>query len=681
MGVISITQRSERLGNIGSGGMAHGVTSTDIGTVHHTQAAQFSPRFYARNSHGGDAALVSGIGRLGDVAAAISLREDERVCDEIVSRTMFQTDQQDRDEREVVDWNAPGKKHLQGQKRGLLLRWGEGVMNLPEEAESVFAGTFEGVCKGLGASERQQKLAGERLWGYRRARQDRMMDLQAGEYRRMEIGGAEGQLNQFITSWKGGNTGVVGDIFEAREKLGVLQRRTDEQRKADRQGLAVALAKDLAGSQIAKCASADDFDALGKVVKSGNGYPEELRRELPDGNLSADDRKELCESVFREKERFLRRQEAETLAAVDAALNPGRVAALEVCDKDGRIAPDRVERIDRSIGDARKFAATLPKDSKARVRIEYGIAQLTARSEEICRGEFIDEFAKGEKTLDELAKMENPYGKGTRDARCWDAAKAAYRKGVETQYRENRAQTLALSTQAAQGFLAADNPQGYFKWLDDQLDGGRISAEDRQREKEKFTSVWLRSPQMREKAKRMVRVVKDALGVDFGAAFKSDGAGGFDLDANGRLQVQKDAELPEVTYGRKTVKPGRGPYPFERVEVDTERFSGEDFVKIMNHSLQFAAADGLEVKVGDVPDELQWLVTDEERKNGVHRVDCVNDFRAFAERLALEKRVKAIRNRKSVEYLRLEEEWRGLGTSPEEYEAFTNGDYLRRRMR
>ena len=51
MGVINITQRSERLGNLRGTSAAHGVTSTDIGTVHHTTARTFSPHYYSRNAH------------------------------------------------------------------------------------------------------------------------------------------------------------------------------------------------------------------------------------------------------------------------------------------------------------------------------------------------------------------------------------------------------------------------------------------------------------------------------------------------------------------------------------------------------------------------------------------------------------------------------------------------------
>lgn len=307
MGVINITQRSEQLGNIGSVGMAHGVTSTDIGSVQHTRPTVFSPHYYARNSHSGDASIVSGLAGLGKAFAAIALREDERVSDEIVQRTMFQTDMRDRDESEVSDWNSPDRKHLQGQKKGLLLRTGEGVKNLPNEAEEVFADTFEGVCKGLDASDRQRKLAGERLLGYRRARQDRMMGIQSSEYRRMEIGGAEGQLNQYLTSWKNGNTGVIADIFQAQDKLGCLKLRTPEQRKADRQGLATALAEDLAASQVAKCGSKEDFDTLRDAIRNDfeKNLPKEVVDELPGGKVDDATKRNLEKAVVRAKDDFV----------------------------------------------------------------------------------------------------------------------------------------------------------------------------------------------------------------------------------------------------------------------------------------------------------------------------------------------------------------------------------------
>ena len=310
MGVINITQRRETLGNLGSTGMAHGATSTDIGRVHHTTPGIYAPRYFAKNSHAGDAALGRAIGELVDVAAMIGRREDERQCDKIVLETMKNVDIMDRDDRDMTAetiGNAPDKKHLIGQKRGCLLRTGEGTKGLPEEADTLYLETFENICSAFDATDNQRQLAAMRLAGYRRSRLDRMLNLQANEYRRMELGGAEGQLTQFITAWKNGNTGVVGDIFQAQEKLGILQLKTPEQRKADSQGLAVALAQDLAMSQMAKCGGRGDFDDLRKAIETDfeKRLPDALVAELPGRKVDDVTKKTLMRAVTDGKRRFV----------------------------------------------------------------------------------------------------------------------------------------------------------------------------------------------------------------------------------------------------------------------------------------------------------------------------------------------------------------------------------------
>lgn len=381
MGVITITQRRESLGNLGSTGMAHGATSTDIGRVHHTTPGTYSPRYFAPNSHGGDGALGNAVRGLENLAVAIGQREDERQCDKIVIETMKNVDIMDRDDREMTAetvGDSPERKHLVGQRRGCLLRTGEGTKGLPGEADGLFLDTFANVCAAFDATDRQRGLAAMRLAGYRRNRLNRMLDLQAGEYRRMEIGGAEGQLTQFITAWKNGNSGVVGDIFRAQEKLGILKLRTPEQRKADSEGLAVALGKDLALSQIAGCRSESDYDGLEKLMRDDmeKALPEELVAELPGKKMDAQTKKDLVATVLREKAQFVRRRELAEMKAVDETLNPGRLAVLAAGDMNADNPGARLSTVDGVIANAQKQAETLPKTSRARLALAEGIDRL-----------------------------------------------------------------------------------------------------------------------------------------------------------------------------------------------------------------------------------------------------------------------------------------------------------------
>ena len=348
MGVISITQRSEKLGNIGATSMAHGVTNTDIGTVRHHVAHVYSPRYFAKNSHAGDAAIQRGLSAAADVFAKVALREDERQADQLVRQVMDNLDRMDRDDRpftpEAVG-NNPDMKHVLGeqdadgnylnpQKRGIRLRTGEGTKTIVDETDQTYGEVFSGIADGMDASESVRRRAHERLAAYQRGRVDWALNHQASEYRRMELNGASEQLNSFIAAYKNGNSAVVGDIFEAREKLGILEGKTPEARKTDQQTLAVALAGDLILEQTKKCGSREDFDALidtvKKLDKDSPALPDAIRSRLPDGKLGGKNEENVLEQVKREKDRFIVREHQAETAAYHAARQDSQKRELEL---------------------------------------------------------------------------------------------------------------------------------------------------------------------------------------------------------------------------------------------------------------------------------------------------------------------------------------------------------------
>ena len=324
MGIISITQRSEQLGNIGSTGMAHGVTNTDIGTVHHTVAGVFSPRYYAKHSHDGDAAIAHGLSNAAGVFAAISMREDERNCDRLVRQVIQNIDAMDRDDRPFTPEsvaNNPDMKHVLGeqdadgnyltdpQKRGIRLRTGDGVKTIVRETDDTFAQVFGGIADGMDATTPVREKARERLSSYQRGRLTWAMDRQAEEYRRMELQGAKDQLSGFIGAWKNGNDAVLGDIFQAREKLGVLDGKTSAARKLDGQNLSIVLANDLIMKQIDRCQSREDFDDLEKSVKEDPKLPKEIAERLPDGKLGGKNQDEIVSQLRKAKTAYCRQME------------------------------------------------------------------------------------------------------------------------------------------------------------------------------------------------------------------------------------------------------------------------------------------------------------------------------------------------------------------------------------
>ena len=317
MGVISITQRRETLGNIGGTHAAHGVGNNNIGTVHHEVARTYAPHYYSRNAHAGDAAIRDGLGRIGDnllrIGVAAMQREDEEQVDKITREVMKNLDAMDRDDRDVSDWNTPDRRHLKGQKRGLLLRTGDGCRGLGQEADDTYGMVFNGIADSLEATDRQKEIATRRLAGYRLGRQNRMLDREHAELKSAEIDGAIGTLNEYELAWRGGNQGALEAVFRQADKVAELKGHTPEMRQASSQQLASRLARDLAANRLDGCQSSEDFDAFDAAVKGGveKVLPGEITSRLKDGKVGEDVRKSLLEESRKARHMFDARMEAE----------------------------------------------------------------------------------------------------------------------------------------------------------------------------------------------------------------------------------------------------------------------------------------------------------------------------------------------------------------------------------
>ncbi len=274
MGVISITRRSETLGNIGGTSMAHGVTDTDArgaGTARH-----FSPHYYATHEWSGDDGIARGIGGFAGFVAGIVQREDERESDELTRKVIEQLDRIDRDERTFTpddvsndaehkyllgDADADGN-YVNAQKRGLRLRTGIGTKQLVEETDKSYADVFTNVANALDASDRAKERARERLFNYQQGRVKYALDVQANEYRKMEVQGARDQLSAFTSAYLSGNEDVLDDVFQAREKLGILEGKTAEQRRLDATTLAQGIATAAFENWEAEMADSADPEAV-----------------------------------------------------------------------------------------------------------------------------------------------------------------------------------------------------------------------------------------------------------------------------------------------------------------------------------------------------------------------------------------------------------------------------------
>lgn len=354
MGVINITQRSERLGNLGGTSAAHGVTNTDIGQVRHTVARVFSPRYYGRNSHAGDAALASGIGKIGDtlvrIGAAVVQREEDRKVDDYANAMLDNMEKMGRDEREIDDWNTRERRHLQGQKRGFYLRTGEGTKTVVDEWDKAFADTFRKIGDSIDANDRVRERTLKKLATYRRATVSRLADHQAAEYRRMELDSARGSLASQIALWKNGRTEVLPDVFAQQERVDNLSLATPEKRKANRESLALKLASDFVGNSLDQCQSPEDFDKVEEAVKGGlkDTLPDMVADNLPGGRtVDGENRKALLDEVKRSKRTFLAERDAREREARQAVGRDFAEKELAIRDVPEELWADAYESLGR----------------------------------------------------------------------------------------------------------------------------------------------------------------------------------------------------------------------------------------------------------------------------------------------------------------------------------------------
>ena len=349
MGVINITQRSERLGNIGGTSAAHGVTSTDIGTVHHTVARTFAPHYYSRNYQEGNRAIGRGLGAAGDtmlrIGLAIQQREEDRQVDEYTNAMLRNMEKMGRDDRDITDWNTPQRRHLEGQKRGFYLRTGKGTMNVVDEWETCFGQTFDDIGTSIGANERVRERTMKNLAGYRRGVVGRLADLRNSEYRRIELGAAEGTLSEQVELFDSGRDEAVPDIFKQYDRVSQLKLLTPEQAKAGKQELALKLASSVVGRRVTACQTAEDFDRVEAAVKSGlkDALPDEIAANLPGGDRTVGGKMKdaLLTDVRRARQSFeiqRDREEREELSRLvafsDNALARGGMDDLEAAYTD-----------------------------------------------------------------------------------------------------------------------------------------------------------------------------------------------------------------------------------------------------------------------------------------------------------------------------------------------------------
>lgn len=646
MGVINITQRSERLGNIGGTSAAHGVTSTDIGTVQHHRPGIYAPHMARPGMRMGDA-IGAGVRALGAVAQAVGAvmqREEDRKVDDFANAMLDNMEKMGRDDRDITDWNAPDRKHLEGQKRGFYLRTGEGTKTLVDEWDKAFADTFRKIGDSIDANDRVKERTMEKLANYRRSTMSRLADHQAREYRRMELDSAKGNLATQRMIWKNGRTEVLPDIFAQQERVDSLNLATPETRKANREALAVQLATDFIDNSLQQCEAPEDFDKVEEAVKGGlkDALPDLIADNLPGGSRTVDGeyRKALLGEVKKARQSFeIQRDRAEREEI-------GEISNFSA----NAIARGGIDNLEDALLEMKSRASRMPKGS----RVETVALQEANRLDKAADAEadrltwdgILDHAGdKEEWKPPKGSRMEKHY---KRLKESFDRQAAAYTaEGMLAEasavHEERKANYASL--RAAMLDAAAVDPGGFSARLAEAAEKGHVTLDQYRKLRDEFRGVWLKEG-MPQKGAALVKILKD----EFYA--------GRDYDLNDRLAVNPKTGRFEYVRDPDTKKPFEGEnvefeaqvrVPYDpnswgglkdfiginratHYETKTRTFTSDEQLKMLDWAMELAQHDG------------EWISTDPQtgaKLDKPRKLDAVAEFQDACSLLRTSKRAQS----------------------------------------
>ena len=648
MGAISITQRRESLGNIGGTSAAHGVTNTNIGQVHHAVAQTFAPRYFRTNAHAGDAALAEGLGRLGGamtrIGAAIIQREEDRKVDEYANAMMDNMEKMSRDDREITDWNAPGRMHLKDQKKGFYLRTGKGTETVVTEWEDCFGDTFKKMGDSIGANDRVRERTMEKLASYRRGVVSRLADHQASEYRRMELGEAQGNLERNCNAWKSGNTTVLDEIFKQQDRVSKLKLLTPEQAKAGREALALRLVGDFVQNSIDKCDTPEAFDEVEKKVKDGlkDRLPDLIAANLPGGSRTVDGeyRKALLGEVKKARQSFeIQRDREERM----------QVAELSLFSANA-IAKGDINDLEAACSEMSARAAKMPKGS----RLETVALQEAKRLDKAADAEakrltwdgILDHAGdKEEWKPPKGSRMERHYKQLKESFDRQAAAYAAEGMLAEASAVQEERKANYATLRAAMLDAAAVDPGGFSARLAEAAEKGHVTLDQYRKLRDEFRDVWTKEG-MPQKGAALVQILKNEFYT------------GRDYDLNDRLAVNPKTGRFEYVKNPDTKKPFEGedvefeaqvlvPYDpnswfgikdfiginrASHYETETRTITSDEQLKMLDWAMELAQHDG------------EWISTDPQtgaKLDKPRKLDAAAEFQDACSRLRTSKRAQS----------------------------------------
>lgn len=352
---------------------------------------------------------------------------------------------------------------------------------------------------------------------------------------------------------------------------------------------------------------------------------------------------------------------AEALAAIDAAemgaaVNEANVAISTIRDADGNYPA--VETIERSIATLQRVGAAQPKGSKLAASAAEAVAKLDRHADEIRVGEFFDGFGQAQPDELDLSKVKNPYKKGTRDARCWDAARTAWVKNLSPEFNRERAAARkdAIDLMKAKQLDYVRDPQkGPAKYYEDLIGlerNGVITELDRKELIQKFEEGWAKGfvgqgneqAMLLQKAEAVAKTLDEELGGAFRTEIRRDKDGFIKPAADGSLVYDPKAAPTDLTWREEVVgksktrivAPGWSVHTPSRYTVK-HTLTAEEKLGIANKALALAKFDGMELgydPVTGIPME----------KGEKYKVNLVTDLKRMCGILKSRKEAERVRD-------------------------------------
>ena len=303
---------------------------------------------------------------------------------------------------------------------------------------------------------------------------------------------------------------------------------------------------------------------------------------------------------------------------VDAAVNEANVAISTIRDADGNYPAGRVETIERSIATLQRVGAAQKKDSKLAADAAAAAAQMDRHADEIRVGEFFDVFGQAQPDGLDLSKAKNPCKKGTRDARCWDAARTSWVKNLSPKFNRERAAARKIAIdlmKAKQLDYVRDSQRGPAKYYEDLIGlerNGVITELDRKELIQKFEEGWAKGfvgqgneqAMLLQKAEAIAKTLDEELGGAFRTEIRRDKDGFIKPAADGSLVYDPKAAPTDLTWREELVvpsrmagtgMPGEAVYAPEMRSTVKRTLTAEEKLGIANKALALAKFDGMEL--------------------------------------------------------------------------------------